>query len=216
MLVAETQHEPMEFALSDGSVVFLNANSKLEYPEEFSGDRRNVTLSGEAFFEIERDTTRQFRIDAGGSLVTVLGTSFNVKIGAEKVEVVVETGLVRLEHFTQHGPNLQLGAGEKGIYLRGDKHVEPSVQVEADYLFWKNRKLNFNETSLSQVVADLNENYGTELSLSSPVMNDCKVSATFENQDVEEVLEVLISTFDMKLDTVENRLILSGIGCDNE
>lgn len=215
MLVAETQDEPLELLLSDGSVVYLNANSKLEYPEKFLEDGRNVTLSGEAFFEVERDTTTQFQIKADGSLVTVLGTSFNVKTGKELVEVTVETGRVALESAKKPDQRIELIAGEKGVYQKAQQQVAPSISMDADHLFWKNRKLNFNETSLAEVVADLNENYGTELSLSSPEMNGCKVSATFEDQDVDEVLEVLISTFDLKLDTIENRLVLSGSGCDN-
>ena len=84
--------------LSDGSVVALNKNSTLSYPKSFDTKLRQVTLKGEAFFEVKRNFEQAFIISAGESFVKVLGTSFNVKAYADSanVEVTVVSGLVQL------------------------------------------------------------------------------------------------------------------------
>lgn len=213
MLVAETQSEPMELALSDGSVVFLNTNSKLEYPAQFSEEGRNVSLSGEAFFEVKRDTTKQFRISAEGSLVTVLGTSFSVKTTDETVEVVVSTGRVAVEDQMQPGPKLELTAGEKGIYLKAERNVAPSFDVETDHLFWKDRTLRYDATPLAEVIEQINRNYDAEVLLADSAIRACPLSTTFQNMELNEILTVIGSTFKLEIDTVSNQILLHGEGC---
>jgi len=93
-MVLETTSETKELTLSDGSIVFLNEASNLEYPSIFRGDERVVSLSGEAFFEISKDPAKPFIINANGSVVKVLGTSFNVQAERNTVVVSVETGKV--------------------------------------------------------------------------------------------------------------------------
>ncbi len=96
--------EPVEVLLDDGSQVLLNRDSKLRFRKQFDGGERRVTLSGEAWFDVARDTARPFVIDAGAALVEVLGTSFNVNAYRENptVEITVESGVVAL--YCQTGP----------------------------------------------------------------------------------------------------------------
>ena len=94
---AETGAHPVNvtvITLPDGTTVKLNANTRIEYPQHFSAGTREVRLSGEAFFEVTKDTLHPFRIETINAAVEVLGTSFNVSAypGAERVEVNVETG----------------------------------------------------------------------------------------------------------------------------
>lgn len=214
MLVAETQAETMELTLSDGSVVYLNANSKLEYPAEFSDEGRNVTLSGEAFFDVKRDTTKQFCIAAEGSLVTVLGTSFSVKTTLEAVEVVVSTGRVAVEDETQSAAKLELTAGEKGTYNKGEKNVIRSLDIETDHLFWKDRTLRYDATPLADVISQVNRNYGADVVLDDSSTYTCPLSTTFKDMELNEILEVIGSTFKLEIDTVADQIVLSGEGCN--
>lgn len=214
MLFAETKDETMELTLSDGSVVFLNANSKLEYPAEFSDAGRNVTLSGEAFFEVQRDTAKQFQIKAAGSLITVLGTSFNVKTTVETVEVVVSTGRVAVEDQTRSGSKIELTAGEKGTYNKGEKNVIRSLDIEADHLFWKDRTLQYEATPLTEVIEQVNRNYGSDVVLADSSTYACPLSTTFQDMELNEILEVIGSTFKLEIDTVDNQIILKGEGCN--
>ena len=214
MLVAQTEENTMEVVLPDGSTVFLNKYSSLEYPTEFADTERWVRLKGEGFFEVERDTTRQFEIEVGKGLVTVLGTSFNVKSTANEVEVVVETGKVSLASEKKPEVNLILEAGDKGIYNAVEEEVMPSLDIDANFLFWKNQTLVFDETPLAEVVEELNSKYQVEISLSSSGLHECKLSGTFEDQQIEDILEVIVSTFKLEVETIGNRIILSGNGCE--
>jgi transmembrane sensor len=110
-----------EITLSDGTLVTLNSSSTLEYPRKFTSDIREVTITGEAFFDVKPDPDKPFVINAGKMQVKVLGTSFNVRAypEAEVVEVVVETGIVQVTNrngeVQADQSNLMLHPGEKGI-----------------------------------------------------------------------------------------------------
>ena len=96
--------------LSDGSVVKLGAYSTLNYPRAFSAQRRYVELTGEAFFSVNHEEVRPFIIKANDLLITVLGTSFNVKTTGDSTEVSVSTGMVSV---TKGKHIVKLNAGER-------------------------------------------------------------------------------------------------------
>ena len=87
-----------EYTLPDGSVVALNSNSKLVFPKQFNGDTREVTIEGEAFFDVKPNPEKPFIINAGKAQIKVVGTSFNVSAypETETLEVVVKTGKVQV------------------------------------------------------------------------------------------------------------------------
>ncbi|MEP7318961.1 MAG: FecR domain-containing protein, partial [Panacibacter sp.] len=84
--------------LPDGSIITVNKNTKLAYPEKFAGSTRKVTLKGEAFFKVQPDKSKPFIITANDVTVTVVGTAFNVKNYDSATEVIVESGIVKVEH----------------------------------------------------------------------------------------------------------------------
>ena len=214
MLVAQTEENTKEVILPDGSVVHLNEHSLLEYPTAFAEDERWVKLKGEAFFEVERDTSRQFEINVNNGIVTVLGTTFNVKSTTTTVEVTVETGKVALASEKHPEKRMILEAGDKAVYDLREKQINRLVDIDPNYLFWKNRILVFDETPLIDVVEELNSKYEVEILLSSSDLENCKFSGTFKDQQIEAILEVLVSTFKLEVETAGSQIILSGNGCD--
>ncbi|MGB1241692.1 MAG: FecR family protein, partial [Chitinophagales bacterium] len=111
----ESEDSILKIPLSDGSIVWLNQHSTLEYPSSFSSDLRMVKLKGEAFFEVEEDKRKPFVIEAGEANVKVLGTSFNV-INREKtpIEVTVESGKVQFYSKEDKTQEVILVKEEKG------------------------------------------------------------------------------------------------------
>src|SRR5690606_7625428 len=100
LLVVHTGfREVKELLLSDGTKVWVNANSRLKYPKRFENDKREIVLEGEAFFKVKRDEQRPFIISSKGIRTTVLGTSFNISsyAGDEEVKVTVISGKVAVE-----------------------------------------------------------------------------------------------------------------------
>jgi transmembrane sensor len=143
--------EIKQVELSDGSIVYLNANSKLYYPETFEGETRTIEFEGDGFFEIAKNPTKPFIIKAKEAEIRVLGTSFNVntKKGEDRVEVLVETGKVQLS---------ALKGGTSEILLPEDfgkfdnNRVTKEKNTDKNYLSWKTRSLNFVDVEFSKTL----------------------------------------------------------------
>jgi transmembrane sensor len=198
--------------LSDGSMVKLNANSSLKYPKEFKGDSREVTLKGEAFFEVSHNPDQPFVIHAGNANIRVLGTSFNVNANpeADSVVVLVETGKVLLYNETN---NVQLTAGMMGVFYPETGEVKSISSPDPNADFWKDDKLIFRNTRLKRAVQTLNRAYGVSISLNNPALNNCPLSVTFEDETIEEILNTIVETFSLQLSRDGDNIVLDGEGC---
>lgn|GEM_PF-1642822 len=123
--------------LTDGSSVTLNKNSTLKYPATFNGVTRNVRLTGEAFFNVKHDTNKPFIIQVNDVLVTVLGTSFNVKGSANSTEVIVETGKVSL---TRRQQVLTVLPGEKATAFISARTLSKQASNDRSYRAYLDNK----------------------------------------------------------------------------
>jgi transmembrane sensor len=200
--------------LPDGTVVTLNHNSTLRYPKQFTGKLRKVTIEGEAFFEVKPDASRPFVISAGNARIRVLGTSFNVcaRPGDKTVEVTVETGKVQIgcrESTQQPCHNLILIPGEKGILSTSDNALTKSVNQNLNVTAWKTHDLVFHKTRLGDVIKNLEDVYHADIQLSDPAFNDLVLTAHFNNQSIEFILEVIRLTFNLELSTQNDQYFLT-------
>ena len=203
--------------LPDGSIVTLNKNTFISFPTQFANNERRVKLTGEAFFDVEEDPNNPFIIEVGGAEVVVLGTSFNVKAYDinEAIEVVVETGKVQLKSATQM-KSVVLEPGDKGIYQKRNSEIYKSENDNAAYAYWRLNKLIFRNTPLKEVVEVVNEHYNTRITYDHEGIGRCKFTATFENDSIETILDILAITFHLEVDKIESEILLSGEGCNNE
>ncbi|NQY67198.1 MAG: FecR domain-containing protein [Flavobacteriales bacterium] len=122
------------FILPDNSKVQLNKNSKLSFPEKFDIDNREVKMSGEAYFEIERDEFKPFKVYTNNTLVTVLGTKFNINsYDSENIEVAVTSGKIQFET----GENkILLAKGEKVSYNNTTDIILKNKFRKKDLRWW--------------------------------------------------------------------------------
>ncbi len=128
--------------LADGSVVWLNKNATLSYPKKFKNNRREVTLSGEAFFEIAKDKNRPFTVQMKTTNVTVLGTSFNIKEDSLQTLVSVKTGKVRVK-ATKLNKSVVITPNETAkVSTDGLQYFKTKNK---NYLAWKTGKFEFNK-----------------------------------------------------------------------
>jgi len=198
-----------EFVLPDGSVVTLNSNSKLTFPKKFKGDIREVTIEGEAFFDVQRNPEKPFVINAGKAQVKVLGTSFSVSAypGAETVEVIVETGKVQVISNNIELPaenrEVFLIPGEKGTFFTTNEILEKSVNENPNFLAWKTHDLIFNKVPLREVVESLEKAYHINITVAEPELNDLLYEGHFDQKPIDFVLDVIRLTFNLEL-SVEN------------
>jgi len=194
-----------EFVLPDGSVVALNSNSQLQFPKKFRGNTREVTIIGEAFFDVKPNPEKPFVINAGKAQVKVLGTSFNVSAypETETVEVVVKTGKVQVVNNLGESLNNEsevfLSPGEKSILFNESNILQKTENLDPNYLAWKTHDLIFNEVPLIEVVQCLEKVYHVQIQLSEPELSDLLLEAHFDKKPIDFILNVVRLTFDLNL-----------------
>lgn len=179
--------------LSDGSKVYLNAESKIRYPENFKSDRR-IFLDGEAFFEVAKDSLHPFAVVAGDLTTTALGTSFNIKSFPEEsqVSLVLVTGRVKAEVSKMDAPTF-LNPGQ-GISLSRDSgQLMETFEANLEQtLFWKEGILHFEQVSFMDLLTQLERWYGVEITVSGDYPKNGGFSGTFKkNENLINVLQTI-------------------------
>jgi ferric-dicitrate binding protein FerR (iron transport regulator) len=209
------QAETLEGRLPDGTTVTLNAGSDLSYPEKFENDKRNVTLHGEAYFNVTHEAERPFIIAANDLRVEVLGTSFYVNANADNgnVEVILTSGKVAVYHKDRPSELTILTPGEKAEFSKTDQKISKTENTEENYMAFKTKKLVFSDTRLDEIVLTLNKVYHSKIKIKDSSIANCTVSTTFDNQSLDAVLNVLKATLDLKVNKSGSGIELSGNGC---
>lgn len=192
--------------LPDGTRVWLNQNSKIEYPVHFLNTERNVTLKGEAFFEVKRDPSRPFVITSGAIKTTVLGTSFNIKAYNEKQpEVNVRTGKVKVEGETN---SVLLLRGDKAVYTAESSKVkkEKTNVLEPE---WKKALLYVDGLTLEQVLEKLKEENNFEVNYLEDDLKNLTIQGTLDSrQGLYEMLQTIAFALEIKIRSTGNNTYL--------
>jgi ferric-dicitrate binding protein FerR (iron transport regulator) len=200
--------------LPDGTIISLNQNTIIEYQKEFSETERRVKMNGEAFFDVEPDAKRPFIIEAQDAIITVLGTSFNVKALNEDaaVEVLVEEGIVELAN-PDKSQLTQLKIGEKGIYLKETKEVKRETDIDVESLYWLNKTLLFRDTDLAVVFETLERLYDVNIKVENDEILNCQLTAKFSNETIDKIIEHISTIFELKTEKEANNILIKGNGC---
>lgn len=206
-----TRGQRYDIVLSDGTKVKLNSKSNLSYPESFEGKTREITLTGEAYFDVAHDATKPFIVHTGSTSTRVLGTSFNVSSDTNAVTVTLVEGKVNVT--TPHGDAL-LAPNQQAIIKTGTDVINTSNVDVTRFTAWTNNRLIFENTTLSDVFEKLENWYNVDIDVDSDAINNCIITAKYENESLENVLNSF--KFMLKMDyTIENRHVtVTGKGCN--
>lgn len=200
-----TASAPVEkLVLADGSVVYLRNGSKLNYPAKFKGEERNVTLEGEAFFEVAHDSRHPFIIRSGDANVRVVGTSFSVIEKDQQVQLVVKTGKVRFYNRADTSRQLLVVAGERALLKKG--FINKEANLDVNFNAWQTRQLVFNNTPLSDVVNTLKDYYRVNITLrpaDSRQLSGSQITASFNDQPIESVMKELALIGDLRVEEIK-------------
>jgi ferric-dicitrate binding protein FerR (iron transport regulator) len=194
--------EKKKVTLEDGSVVWLNAQSKLTYPVSFQTNSREVSLDGEAYFEIFRDTERPFTVGTGQIKTRVHGTTFNIKAYQTDpaVSVTVLTGKVEVSSAESA---IQIVRNQQVKYMNGNIYKEVDIDAVAQ-IAWRNGKLQLRNTPLSDVIKTLERNYPVRITYNAS-LSDCLVHADFDAETpLENVMEMLAVSLRGKVSKLGN------------
>ena len=194
VVAANSDERNKEVYLPDGSKIYLNRNSELSYNKNLGQSSRNVTLKGEALFDIKRDPSKPFIIDAGKARVKVLGTSFSVLTNNfnNAVEVFVKTGSVMVSD-NSGTQNLVLGPGFIGTM--DSKSFTKAVNENPNYLSWNTDTLVYEGKNLDVVFADLKKVYDIDVVADDPEILNETITTRFFNQPQDTIIRVICTTF---------------------
>jgi len=179
----KTSSIPKSIKLSDGSKIYLAANSLFQYPEKFEGEERKVSLlKGNAFFEIAKDKKHPFIITSREIKTRVVGTSFHIQLSKSKCEVIVVTGKVNV---SSKGQSVDLVPNEEALFE--SNKLSKQLADKSFLVNWYNTDVTLNQTTLKQVITILQYKYGVsfeydnERVLATPLTVFIKKDATLEN-----------------------------------
>jgi len=208
-------NENIKFLLADSSHINLDKNSELTYPEQFAENERRVKLKGEAFFDIQRNTKQPFVIEAGHGEIMVLGTSFNVEAydTAQNVKVTVFTGKVQLSDNQNRAQKIVLIKGESGLINKKTGKIKKIGNPNFNQFFEKTKTLIFKETEMYVVAQTLSEVYNIHVEIDSDIIRSCKLSTTFKDASLQEILKVISNTFSISVEKKAESYVLTGDGC---
>lgn len=193
----EEQHKLL--TLIDGTSVRLNENSSLAIPEDYNRGTRKVELTGEAYFEVKHNPELPFKVTADEGLIHVLGTKFNVKVShAHHVQVAVLEGKVALSGEHEHeGSSAILTKGYFGVYNFDSRETTIEQTSVENYTSWISGSLEFEDTPLWSISRQLQWLYGVSFSYSDDELKDLRLYASFQKDELIEVLNIIASTLEI-------------------
>lgn len=190
-------NETLVDTLPDGSVVTLNKASTLTYAASPGSATRDVTLTGEAFFDVAHDKSKPFVISVNDVTVQVVGTSFNVKSTDDRTEVVVETGIVSVKKKENE---IKVNPHEMATVLKnGDVPTKENSKDEL-YNYYRTKEFICNSTPLWRLVDVLNEAYGVNIVIGNERLRNFPLTTTFRNEPLENILAVVSETLNVRVE----------------
>jgi transmembrane sensor len=184
--------------LKDGSIVYLNAESRIHFPEVFRDSLREVQLEGEAYFEISKDEAKPFVVSIGELKIRVLGTSFNANAynDNEYIKVSLNTGKVRIESNDNNenadNSKVELNAGQCVSYsTKHNSFTKVSVFNPLLDLGWKDGTIVFENTSMQTMLQRLERWYNVDFEIKNSPSFRWNYTGEFTNQTLQDVLESL-------------------------
>ncbi|HKO80755.1 MAG TPA: FecR domain-containing protein, partial [Chitinophagaceae bacterium] len=179
--------------LADGSKIWLNADSKVQYPALFNGNTREVYLNGEAFFDIAKNPSKPFIIHLSNGTVRVLGTSFNIKAYDNEpvVETSVATGKVafipRLKN-NRKADTVFLTPNNKVVYRLDEEKIITAVTVSEEDKAWTEGKMIFRAMLFKEIAVELERNFGKKVVFNNEEVRNYRLTGSFQNNTLAEIL----------------------------
>jgi ferric-dicitrate binding protein FerR (iron transport regulator) len=200
----------------DGSEAWLNPGTRITYAkDDFKDDSREVSLEGEAFFEVTHDPSRPFFVHGESVQVKVLGTSFNVRAnrGEAEYEVSVVTGKVSVT--ADKGREVMLLPRQQAVFKVGTGELisEEVPEVAEKAPLWQPVSLAFTDAKLGEVVKRLEEKFDVKIRLDNPDLENCRVKATFDQSRLSEILEMTMQIVDASYQMQNGEIVIRGEGC---
>jgi hypothetical protein len=222
------------FQLEDGSFITLKPGSSVKYPEHFSADKRDVYLSGEAFFEIEKNAGKPFFVYNRNLVTHVLGTSFNIKTDEnnKKIEVSVVTGKVEVYERDENADDIKqrknkgliITPNQKVIYGEENKTFDATlVDVPLPIALYKDSiqaspekvptAFIYESARFESILKALQATYGVNIEVEDENINNCLFTGDITDQNLYKKLDILCQSLNNTYEVKGTSILIRGKGC---
>jgi transmembrane sensor len=213
LIVSAVQPDENELViLPDDSKVWLRSGSEISYDPNFSP--RNVTLKGEAFFEVTSDPEHPFTVKTEEAFVRVLGTRFNLKEAENgDVELFVEEGRVAFGQEEKPGSQAVVTRDQVAVFRLKTLEVERITAKDINRMSWKTGNLIFDDAPLSDILRDLERHYRVGFEVADADMLDCYLKTDFVRSSIEEVIETIEFMMSWDITRENDVYVITGKPC---
>lgn len=194
--------------LSDGTTVWLNAQTELIFPDQFTDSVRHVTLRGEAYFMVSKESNRPFIISADGVDVKVYGTEFNINTRSERwIQTTLVEGEISVK--TTEVDEVMIKPGEMAQYNK-ETHVVTVSEVDVNqYIAWKNREYRFEDAPLRDILNELSLWYDFDVVFENEEAGNMRFTLYVPREsELENVIEYIEKTGSVKFEVKNRKLII--------
>ncbi|WP_031528572.1 FecR family protein [Dyadobacter crusticola] len=212
--------------LPDGSSVILKPNARITYPEQFDKNKREVSMAGEAFFEVVKNPAQPFIVFAGSMVTKVKGTSFSIRAndGDDEVKLVVKSGLVEVSAMENDHeaagqprsrklilkPNEQVTFNQKNNVMTA-KLVEKPVLLDLPV---EKQDFEFKRTPLAEVFTMMEKTYGIMIRFDADAVSECTITAKLGDEPVSEKMDMICSVVNARYELSNGVITVTSEGCD--
>ncbi len=211
--------------LSDGTVIMLQPNGSVEFPEVFPSTKREILLTGEAFFDVTKDKNRPFIITTGEVTIKVLGTSFNVKAyhGAKEITVAVKTGKVSVYAKTvsetiqnnSQKEEIILTPNQEVVYNTVDENFSKKIVANPQIILAKPTlfEMRYDATPVSRIFKVLEDNYGIDIVYDEQTLSACSLTTSMSEEGLYERIEIICQAIGAQYEMKDAKILISSSGC---
>lgn len=219
--------KPLTIRFEEGSSVVLQPDSRVSYPAAFAGEKREVFLSGEGFFEVSKNPERPFMVYANGLVTKVIGTSFTVRElnKTAQVTVIVRTGKVAVFPIKslnqtssttgQPADALLLTPNQQAFFDTDNDRLTRKL-VETPALIKtpeNNQNFIFENTPVAEVFKTLETSYGVSIVYDAKILKSCNLTAPLGDEPLFRKLDIICQTIDATYEVWETKIVVTGKGC---
>jgi ferric-dicitrate binding protein FerR (iron transport regulator) len=217
--------EVKKVQLEDGTIINLQPNSSVEFPERFSASERTVVLRGEAFFDVAKEKNRPFLISASDVTVKVLGTSFNVMAydGAQEISVAVKTGKVsvsakaktKIPHQKRKEEEVILTPNQEAVYNTTEESFskklvdQPQIVLEKPTLF----ETQYDGAPVVKILDVLEKNYGIDIEFNEEALANCILTTSMAEEGLYERIEIICKAIGAQYQINDTNIVIESSGC---
>ncbi len=201
-----------KLTLSDNTIVWLNAESKLKFPKVFNRNEttRIVFLEGEAFFEVTTDASQPFIVKTSGVDVKVLGTKFNVSsyFIDSMVKTTLVEGSVEISEVKKHENNIKLLPGHQASFNKKNRNLDTKKVDINQYISWLDNKLIFFNEKFENIIKRIERTYDVSIVNEYPEINTKKYTGEFDIETIEDIFRILSTSTSFNYTINQNQITI--------